>query len=46
MNLEEEPRTDEIKRKIEEVVIEFVPEEDDDDSLSGLSRSIGKLWNA
>ena len=28
------------------MVIKFVPEEDDEDSISGLSRSIGKLWNA
>ena len=46
MNLEEEPSTDEIKKKSEEMVIKFMPEEDKDNSLSGLSRSIGKLWDA
>ena len=28
------------------MVIKFLPEEEDDDSISGLSWSIGKLWDA
>ena len=28
------------------MVIKFLPEEDDEDSISGLSKSIGKLWDA
>ena len=27
-------------------MVEFIADEDDEDSISGLSRSIGKLWDA
>ena len=43
---EAEPSMDETKKRSEEMVIKFLPEEDEDNSLSGLSRSIGKLWDA
>ena len=35
-----------IKNKGQEMVIKFLSEEDDDNSISGLSQSIGKLWDA